>query len=234
MVGRSTSKPAGAIRADHIPGPAVKRLSLYLRELENHLRAGSRTVSSRKLGTALGLTDAQVRKDLAYFGQFGHSGIGYDVVELAGRIRRILGTDHPWNVVLVGAGHLGTALAAYRGFSRKGFKLVAVFDNDARKLGQKLPGLEHVPVLGMEQIDPIVREHTVHLAIIAVPANAAQDVADRLIAAGVRGLLNFAPVALNCPTSTAVSAVDMAVQLEQLSFQLGRAGRPARGGAKKR
>jgi redox-sensing transcriptional repressor len=209
------------MRPEHIPAPAVKRLSLYLRELEGFLRTGRQTVSSRTLGEALGLTDAQVRKDLAYFGQFGQPGIGYDVVELSTRIRRILGTDRTWTVVLVGAGNLGTALAAYRGFAKKGFNLVAVFDADPAKVGRPLPGLEHIRIKPIEAINETVREHDVRLAIIAVPAESAQQVADRLMEAGVRGLLNFAPAALSIPDTVAVSSVDMAVQLEQLSFQLG-------------
>lgn len=223
-MGNAPRKTTDAARPEHIPGPAVKRLSLYLRELESHRRTGGRTISSRRLGQALGLTDAQVRKDLAYFGQFGQPGVGYDMLELSGRIRRILGTDHTWNVVLVGAGNLGMALAAYRGFAKKGFHLVAVFDSDGTKCGQPVPVVEALTVQPVSQIESIVRAHDVRLAILAVPAAAAQGVADQLIAAGVRGLLNFAPVALTCPDSVAVSAVDMAVQLEQLSFQLGQLG----------
>lgn len=210
----------GSSKSDHIPAPAVKRLSLYLRELEALAKTGAQTVSSRRLGEVLGLTDAQVRKDLVYFGQFGHPGIGYDVSELIDRIRKILGTDRTWNIVLVGAGNIGTALAAYRGFSRRNFHLVAVFDSDVRKVGRPLPGMERIIVQPIDDIVETVRRHDVRLAIVAVPAEACQGVADRLIEAGVRGLLNFAPVVLNVSSQVAVSAVDMAVQLEQLSFQL--------------
>src|SRR5947208_4439211 len=116
-----------------IPNPAVRRLSLYLRQLESFKRKDRRTISSKQLGELLGLTDAQVRKDLAYFGQFGHPGVGYRVADLIARIRAILGTDRNWNVLLVGAGNLGNALLSYRGFARKNFNIVAVFDNDPRK-----------------------------------------------------------------------------------------------------
>src|SRR5205085_10127033 len=122
--------------ADSIPNPAVRRLSLYLRQLESLQRTGRTTVSSKQLGESLGLTDAQVRKDLAYFGQFGHPGIGYRVDDLIGQVKRILGTDRVWSVVLVGAGNLGRALSAYKGFMSKGFQLVAVFDNDPSKVGK--------------------------------------------------------------------------------------------------
>ncbi|HTL28310.1 MAG TPA: redox-sensing transcriptional repressor Rex, partial [Tepidisphaeraceae bacterium] len=124
-------------RPELIPNPAVRRLSLYLRQLEAFKRKDRRTISSKQLGESLGLTDAQVRKDLAYFGQFGHPGIGYRVDELINQVKHILGTDKTWNVLLVGAGNLGRALLAYRGFEQKGFKLVAVFDEDPAKVGKK-------------------------------------------------------------------------------------------------
>src|SRR5881397_3504487 len=125
-------------RLDLIPNPAVRRLSLYLRQLESFKRKDRRTISSRQLGESLGLTDAQVRKDLAYFGQFGHPGIGYRVDDLIAQVKRILGTDKVWDVLLVGAGNLGRALSAYKGFNAKGFRLVAIFDADVTKVGRKL------------------------------------------------------------------------------------------------
>src|SRR5213595_4082900 len=124
-------------RPDPIPDPAVRRLSLYLRQLETFKRRHRRTISSKQLGESLNLTDAQVRKDLAYFGQFGHPGIGYRVDELISKVKQILGTDKTWNVLLVGAGNLGRALMAYRGFDAKGFRLSAVFDADPTKIGKK-------------------------------------------------------------------------------------------------
>src|SRR5581483_5259014 len=157
-------------RPEMIPDPAVRRLSLYLRQLESFRRKDRRTISSKQLGESLGLTDAQVRKDLAYFGQFGHPGIGYRVDELIGQVRRILGTDKVWNVVLVGAGNLGRALSAYRGFNSKGFKLVAVFDNDASKIGKKLGPFVVQP---LSEMPAAVQKHSIRLAILAVPADAA-------------------------------------------------------------
>src|SRR5213076_3487722 len=126
-----------SFRPESIPDPAVRRLSLYLRQLEAFKRKDRRTISSKQLGESLGLTDAQVRKDFAYFGTFGHPGIGYRVDDLITQVKRILGTDKTWNVLLVGAGNLGRALLAYRGFEQKGFKVVAVFDADASKVGKK-------------------------------------------------------------------------------------------------
>lgn len=204
-------------RPDSIPNPAVRRLSLYLRQLEGFARDNRKTVSSKQLGQSLNLTDAQVRKDLAYFGQFGHPGIGYRVDDLIARVRHILGTDKTWNVLLVGAGNLGRAMMGYRGFTAKGFKLVAVFDSAPAKVGQSMAGLTVQP---MEALETTVQEQGIRLGILAVPADVAQDVADRLVAAGVRGLLNFAPVSLNVPENVALNSVDLAVQLEQLAFQL--------------
>jgi redox-sensing transcriptional repressor len=204
-------------RPESIPNPAVRRLSLYLRQLESFGRKGRRTISSKQLGESLRLTDAQVRKDLAYFGQFGHPGIGYRVEDLIVQLRKILGTDRTWNVLLVGAGNVGRALSSYHGFESKGFQVVAVFDNDASKVGGKLGEFTVRP---LDQIAKVAAEHNARLAILAVPADNAQEVADELIAAGIRGLLNFAPMSLTVPKGVAVSAVDVAVQLEQLAFQV--------------
>jgi redox-sensing transcriptional repressor len=190
---------------------------LYLRQLEVFRKQQRRTVSSKQLGDSLNLTDAQVRKDLAYFGQFGHPGIGYRVDELIAQAKRIFGTDKTWNVALVGAGNLGRALAAYRGFDARGFRLVAVFDNDPAKSGERLSEFEIQP---LAQLAEAVRDLHIRLAMLAVPADVAQRVADQLVAAGVRGMLNFAPVALQLPPEVTVNAVDLAVQLEQLSFQV--------------
>lgn len=204
-------------RPDAVPDPAVKRLSLYLRQLEGFRKKDRRTISSKQLGESLRLTDAQVRKDLAYFGQFGHPGIGYRVDELIDQVKHILGTDKVWNVILVGAGNLGRALSAYKGFNIKGFRLIAVFDNDPAKIGRKLGSFQIQP---LAELQSTLQTHVVRLALMAVPADSAQDVADELIAAGVRGLLNFAPVSLSVPEGVALNSVDLAVQLEQLSFQV--------------
>lgn len=214
------------MKSTNIPGPAVRRLSLYLRQLENVWRADQPKISSRQLGSALKLTDAQVRKDLAYFGQFGRAGIGYDVEALIKKIRGILGTDRLWNVVLVGAGNLGMALSAHRGFAKKGFRIVGIFDTDERKIGQAVHSLEDVVIEPIDRLATVVRERDARLAIVAVPAEAAQDIADRLTAAGIKGLLNFAPVSLDVKSRVAVSSVDLAVQLEQLSFQVGTVALP--------
>lgn len=211
------------MKFEDIPTPAVYRLSFYLRQLEAFHRADKHTISSKQLGDALGYTDAQVRKDLAYFGQFGHPGIGYRVEELISQLRKILGTDKVWNVLLIGAGNLGRALIAYRGFLRKGFRLAAIFDADERKVGQAFGDLT---VSSMERLSQIAAEQNIKLAIMSVPGEAAQAVADKLVGAGIRGILNFAPVSISTPPDVSVQGVDLAVQLEQLSFKMSLAGEP--------
>jgi len=203
-----------------VPAPAVRRLSLYLRELESFLRHDRQTVSSKQLGEALGLTDAQVRKDLAYFGQFGHPGIGYRVDELVTRIRCILGTDRNWNVLLVGAGNLGSALLSYRGFSKKGFQIVAVFDNDPKKIGQRIGPERTLEIIGIDRLAAVIAERDIQMAIISIPAEQAQPVADALVAAGIKAILNFAPASLTVPESVPMASVDLAVHLEQLAFRI--------------
>lgn len=200
-----------------IPKPTVKRLSLYLRELEARSEAGIQTISSKQLGAALGLTDAQVRKDLACFGQFGHPGIGYSIEELTGQLRRILGTDRNWNACVVGAGKIGRAVMGYQRFRRKGFEIVAVFDSDPKVVGTMTDGHRIRP---MKDLAKLVREREIRIGIIAVPAEGAQDVADCLIEAGVTGILNFAPVRLDVHDAVAVNDVDFSVSLEQLAFQV--------------
>jgi redox-sensing transcriptional repressor len=217
--GASESKSPG--RGDAVPAPAVRRLSLYLRELEAFHRRAVQTVSSKQLGQSLSLTDVQVRKDLAYFGQFGHPGIGYRVDELIARIRCILGTDRTWNAMLIGAGNLGEALLSYRGFAKKGFKIVAVFDNDPDRIGQRIgiqsPQLEILPD---ERLPTTVSERDIQMAILAVPGDVAQQVADRAVAAGVKGILNFAPTSIAVSEDVPVASVDLSVHLEQLAFRI--------------
>ena len=200
-----------------IPRPTVKRLSLYLRELETRTELEQQTISSKQLGHALGLTDAQVRKDLAYFGQFGHPGIGYQVSELTGRLRQILRTDRTWNTAIVGAGRVGSALMAYERFRHKGFEIVAVFDSDPAVIGREIAGHRVRP---MTDLPDLVKQRDIMLGIVTVPADAAQAVADALIDAGVPGILNFAPVRLEVRDAVSIASVDFSVSLEQLAFQV--------------
>ena len=206
-----TIAPSG----ETVPQAVVSRLSLYLRELQHLIRDGKETTNSNQLGQTLGFSDAQVRKDLAYFGHFGHPGIGYRCDELVAAIRRIMGTDRDWPVAMVGTGNLGTALLGYKGFGHQGFRIVAAFDVDAGKVGGSIMG---VPIFHFDRLAEVVAENRIKLGMIAVPAPAAQGVADRLVAAGIEGIVNFAPVTLALPPHISQVGVDLAIELEQLSF----------------
>ena len=198
-----------------VPKVVVSRISLYLRELQRLVAAGHQTISSGQLGTLLGFSDAQVRKDLGFFGQFGYPGVGYRCDELIRAMRDILGTNHSWNVAMVGAGNLGQALLGYRGFGRQNFSIAAAFDADPAKVGQMVQGLtiQHV-----DELAATVKAKGIRLGMIVVPAERAQEAADRLVAAGVEGIVNFAPVTLVLPPHVQNVGVDLAIELEQLSF----------------
>lgn len=200
---------------DNAPKAVVSRLSLYLRELQRLVASGQETTNSTQLGSLLGLTDAQVRKDLAHFGQFGYPGIGYRCAELMDEIRRILGTDQSWPVAMVGIGNLGRALIGYRGFGNQGFRIVAGFDVDFQKINRDIEG---IPVYHLDQMPALVHQLAIRLAILAVPATAAQAVAEQVVEAGIEGVLNFAPVTIALPASVRTVRVDLAMELEQLSF----------------
>jgi redox-sensing transcriptional repressor len=198
-----------------VPKVVVSRLSLYLRELQRLEAAGRQTISSGQLGALLGFSDAQVRKDLGFFGQFGYPGVGYRCDELIRAMRDILGTNHPWSVAMVGVGNLGLALLGYRGFGRQNFAIAAAFDADPVKAGQVVQGILIQP---LEELADTVARQGIRLGMIVVPAAAAQEAADRLVAAGVEGIVNFAPVTLVLPPHVQNVGVDLAIELEQLSF----------------
>ena len=200
-----------------VPKAAAARLSLYLRHLESLRITGAATISSKELARALGVTAAQVRKDLGYFGQFGFPGIGYKIENLIVEIRKILGTDRIWNGALVGYGSLGTALFRYRGFEKQGFRISAIFDNNPAVIGQPVGGLL---VKNITALAHAVAEGDISLGIMAVPAETAQEVADALVFAGISGIFNFAPVVLSLPENVAYVSIDLTVQLEQLSFHV--------------
>lgn len=197
---------------------AVRRLSLYLRFLQEAQAAGSDTISSGDLARRGGTTSAQVRKDLSLFGSFGKRGMGYSVPELLREIRGILGLTRPYHVAVVGAGRLGSALSSFRDFQARGFEIRAVFDTDPGKIGQSWGGLT---VRADEEMERTLRDEKVDIAIVAVPAEAAQGVVDRLVKAGVRAILNFAPVRLRVPREVTLRNVDVTLELEGLSFMLG-------------
>lgn len=199
-----------------IPESTVGRLSLYLRLLDELAVDGPPTLSSEELAGRAGTTAAQVRKDLSFFGTFGKRGLGYSVAQLASALRTILGLERRWRVALVGAGQIGKALIGYRDFERQGFGIEAVFDSDPAKIGQRWQDLE---VRGACELEAVLRDG-IDIVIVAVPAEAAQGVVDRVVASGVRAVLNFAPTKLRVPEGVAVKSVNMAVELESLSYAL--------------
>ncbi len=198
------------------PKAVVGRVSLYLRQLEMLQRQGHTTISSSQLGAPLAIKNAQVRKDLAFFGQFGYPGVGYRIEELITALRQILGIDRDWPLALVGLGNLGRALLKYRGFRTRHFHIVAVFDSDPRKIGQVHQGLT---VESLESLRKAVVAHRITLGLLCVPADVAGVVADQMIASGIKGILNFAPVPLTVPPHVNVVAVDLSIQLEHLAYK---------------
>ena len=203
-----------------VAASTVRRLSLYLQYLDACARDGLATVSSDALAERGGASPAQVRKDLSFFGSFGRRGVGYGVPVLRARLRAILGMDRRYRVILVGAGRVGTALAAYPGFRERGFDVTAIYDDAPPRVGA---AVDHLTVRPMERLEEDVAASGADIAVIATPAHAAQGVADRLVRAGLRALLNFAPVTLAVPRGVTVADVNMALELEVLSYALQRA-----------
>jgi redox-sensing transcriptional repressor len=195
--------------------PGAARLSLYLRCLEGWHRDGVQKVSSRQIAEALGISDAQVRRDLTVLGSLGQPGVGYAIANLIAAIRQAMGIDRNWVAVLVGAGNLGRALLHYRGFGQKGFDIAALFDADPSKIGQEIDGLK---VHSLDELPGVVASERAELGILTVPGEAAQAVAERMMEAGIRGILNFAPVVLRLPNTVRLVNVDFTIQLEQLAF----------------
>ena len=195
----------------------VRRLSLYLRFLEEFEGQGMATVSSGALASRGGTTSAQVRKDLSFFGSFGKRGLGYPVPELADRLREILGLKRRYRVALIGAGKIGSALVQYRGFRQRGFDIVAIFDSDPGKIGRQWNGLA---VLGVDTLEQELGRQPIDMAVLVTPADAAQSITDRLLALGVKAILNFAPVQLMVPDDVVVKTVNLALELETLSYAL--------------
>jgi redox-sensing transcriptional repressor len=208
---RSPSSP----NSRKIPGAAVARLPLYYRALLEVADDDVDTVSSDQLAIMAGVNAAQVRKDLSYLGSYGTRGVGYDVPFLLDRISRELGLTHDWPVVIVGVGNLGQALANYRGLGERGFRVLALVDTDPGKVGERLGDLVVEP---LDDLGEIVRSRGITIGIIATPAAAAQDVADALVTAGVASVLNFAPAVITVPDGVSVRKVDLATELQILSF----------------
>ncbi|HEY7649944.1 MAG TPA: redox-sensing transcriptional repressor Rex [Methylomirabilota bacterium] len=209
-------------RLPKIPEMTVRRLSVYTRCLLQLEEDGVKTISSQELAERFNLNSAQVRKDLAYFGEFGVRGIGYYVSGLKAELQRILGLDREWAVALVGFGNLGSALFHYRGFARQGFRIAAVFDDDPAKVHREVQG---VPVFAVRDLAREVRARAIQIAIVAVPAEGAQTVTDALVAAGIKAVLNFAPARIRVPRDVRLKDVDLSIELETLSFYLAKGSR---------
>lgn len=210
----------------HIAESTVRRLSLYLRFLEEHDARGNETISSGELARFGGTTSAQVRKDLSFFGSFGKRGMGYTVKDLIAAIREILGLERTWNVVIIGAGKIGAALAQYSGFTTRGFKVAGIYDSDPAKVGTRLEGVTVKADAELER--DIARVHP-EIAVLCVPPEAAQPLVDRVSRAGIRAILNFASVPLHAPEGVTIRAVNMATELEILAFGITNEGAGPKG-----
>lgn len=200
-----------------IPEATIIRLSVYSRYLSQLDKKGITNISSGEIAEGVGGSPAQVRKDLAYFGEFGTRGVGYNVKDLNQHIVRILGLNKSWKVIIVGAGNLGSALTQYKGFKERGFEVIGVFDNDINKVGLTLNG---IPINPINKLKDIVKEEKVDIGIIAVPSPFAQDVADSMVESGIRAILNFAPIVISVPVEVELRNVDLAVNLEILTFNM--------------
>ncbi len=207
------------MKTEKISELTTNRLSVYLRCLSTLAAAGIKAVSSQALAEQFHLNSAQIRKDLAYFGEFGVRGVGYYVEDLRQHITKILGLDMPHRVGIVGAGNLGTALANYNGFTQSNFTVAALFDNDKGKIGQRI-GEAEVLVHDVKKIERIVRQEAIDVAVIAVPARAAQQVLNQIMSAGIKAVLNFAPARLEVRRGVKVKTVDLTISLESLSYFL--------------
>ena len=204
-----------------IPASTIRRLSHYLRSLEDLEREGEETVSSEELASRGQTTAAQVRKDLSHFGSFGKRGLGYRVEELQERLRQILGVDRVWRVALIGAGRIGSALFEYPAFESRGYEYVAIVDADPTKVGCAWGELR---IRGPDELESLIGDLDIELVILAVPAHAAQEMAERAVGAGIKGILNFAPIRLKVPPDVPVEDVNLVMQLEALSFLITQRG----------
>lgn len=205
---------------EQVPELTTNRLSVYLRCLNTLDAAGVKTISSKALAEQFHLNAAQIRKDLAYFGEFGVRGVGYTVKELKRHLRQILGLDRRVRVAVIGAGNLGLALADYPGFRQEGFSIVALFDTEREKIGQK--SRTGVRILNIDDLPKVAKKETIDIAVVAVPAEAAQAVVNAAVNAGIKAILNFSPGTLRTPPDVKLKHVDLTVSLESLSFFLAR------------
>lgn len=222
---KKRSKAGKTKQSNRVSDATVKRLSKYYRTLQNALSAEKTTISSEEIGKLNGLTAAQVRKDLSFFGAFGRRGLGYNVVDLHRAISKILGLHRTWNVCLVGAGNIGTALVHFKQFAEQGFIIRVVFDSDPQKVGQMVGDMQ---IHDFATAKDVIEAESIKIAVVAVPAQAAQKVVDQLVDAGIRAILNFAPISIFVPKGVAVRNENMAIEIEALSYALSSKGQKPR------
>jgi redox-sensing transcriptional repressor len=205
------------MNADKIPDIIIGRLPIYLRALQRMADRGMKTTSSQELGDHVGISAAQIRKDISQFGEFGKQGTGYSIPYLLEKLREILKVDRIWDVALVGAGDIGHALARYQGFTNRGFQITMVFDNDKAKIGQKIGNFTIQDTATMVEK---IKSAGIKVAMLTVPASAAQEAADKLVQAGVKAILNYAPISLNVPNGVKVQHIDPATHLQRMTYYL--------------
>jgi len=205
------------MNTDRIPDIIIGRLPVYLRALQQLAEKGIQTTSSQELGEIIGISAAQIRKDISQFGEFGKQGTGYSIAFLIERLRDILQVDQVWDMAVVGMGDIGHALARYNGFSNRGFRVVLIFDNDAKKIGDKVGDFE---IFGTNSMIEKIKQSKVRIAILTVPAAVAQETADQLVKAGIKAILNYAPISLNVPDDVHVQYIDPVTHLQRMTYYL--------------
>ena len=205
------------MNAEKIPDIIIGRLPVYLRALQRMSDSGLKTTSSQELGELVGISAAQIRKDISQFGEFGKQGTGYSIAYLLDKLRGILKVDRIWEVALIGVGDMGRALARYQGFTNRGFQIVMIFDNDKGKVGQKI---DNFTVEDSEKMVERLKSAGIKIAMLTVPAQAAQSVADKLLQAGVKSILNYAPISLNVPNTVKVQYIDPSIHLQRMTYYL--------------
>jgi len=209
------------LKKKSIPSITINRLSIYHRCLEKILETEKgkelKIISSFKIAEMTGINSAQIRKDLAYFGEFGKRGLGYPLIDLSRELKKILGLDKKWSVIIAGAGNLGKALVKYKGFQKRGFIIKGIFDNNPSKIGKKLG---HIFIYDIKEVEKFIQAENINIGILVVPADSAQEVADKMVAGGIKAILNFAPVHIVLPLEIIIHNVDLAIEFEGLTYYL--------------
>jgi len=209
------------LKRKNIPSVTINRLSIYHRCLEKLIenidKRKPKYISSSGIAEITGINSAQIRKDLAYFGEFGKRGIGYPLIDLIRELKKILGLDRKWSVIIAGAGNLGKALVKYKGFQKKGFIIKGIFDNNPSKIGKKL---DHIFIHDIKEIEKFIQAENINIGILVVPADSAQEVADKMVASGIKAILNFAPIHIGLPSEIKMHNVDLSIEFEGLTYYL--------------